>query len=237
MKYFFVLYLLVLAFHPSVFAQEQSHYSKTDYNKLYKSVMDEYGFDQVLVNGIFYEDKYRRKIGHQFFMEDQLYKGTLIYKGKEYKGVEMKYDIFDQQLILNIKYNNSIVRIIPINDFISAFSFGNKFFSKYNFQGEPGFYQVVFDAEKLKCLYLWYKVKLDSNSRPGYSEFSRSEKKKYLVINGSFMTFRNKRSFIERFPEKVRAQVSKYIKVNHINVNKSSDEKMSKFLTYCDSLF
>ena len=44
-----------------------------------------------------------------FYMKDQLYNGTLVYKGKVYKGVEMKYDIYDQQLILSIKNNNSIV--------------------------------------------------------------------------------------------------------------------------------
>ncbi len=66
MKSLFVLSLFVLSFHSTVCAQEQSHDAGIDYNMLYKSVVDEYGFDQVLVNGIFYEDKYWRKVGHQF---------------------------------------------------------------------------------------------------------------------------------------------------------------------------
>lgn len=237
MKYLLVLNLLFLSFCLNVFPQVEAYIVRTDYEKLYKSVIEEYGFDQVMVNGINYEDRYSRKIGHQFLMEDQFYRGDLTFRGTEYKGIEMKYDIYDRQIIVNVQNNNAQVCFIPPNDFISAFSIGGMVFSKYDFQGKPGFFQVVFDSEKLKCLYLWYKVKLDSNRKPGYSEFPRSEKKKYLVLNGTFMTFRNKRSFSERFPEKVRAQVNKYIKVNHINVNRSSDEKMSQLLSYCASLF
>lgn len=238
MKYLLVFLLFVLSFHVSVFAQEQSHDARADYNKLYKSVMDEYGFDQVLVNGIFYQDKYTRKVGHQFFLEDQLYKGTLIYRGKEYKEVEMKYDIFDQQLILFIKNNNSIAWIVPSNDFISAFSLGNKFFSKYNFQGEPKYYQVVYDKGKLKCLYYWFKQKNDSNtdSKSITCEFTDSKKKNYLSLNGSIITYRNNRSFFEIFPVEVKARVRQYLKYNHKKVIKSSDEEISELLAYCNSL-
>ncbi len=68
------------------------------------------------------------KLVTSFCLEDQLYKGTLIYRGKEYKGIDMKYDIYNQQVILYIKHNNSIAWIIPSNDFISTFSLGDKFF-------------------------------------------------------------------------------------------------------------
>jgi hypothetical protein len=238
MKYLLVFSLFILSFQFSVFAQEQSRDDRTDYEKLYKSILDEYGFDQVLVNGIFYKDRYGIKVGHQFYMEDQLYKGTLIYRGKEYKEVEMKYDIFDQQLILFIKNNNSIAWIVPSNDFISAFSLGNKFFSKYNFQGEPKFYQVVYDKEKLKCLYYWFKQKSDSytNSKSITYEFTDSKKKNYLVLNGSVITYRNNRSFLQIFPVEIKIRVRQYIKDNHIKVTKSSDDEISGLLAYCNSL-
>jgi hypothetical protein len=237
MKYLFVLSLFVLSFHPSAFAQEQSQYPRTDYNKLYKSVMDEYGFDQVLVNGILYKDKYQRKIGHQFLLEDQLYKGTLVYRGKVYKGVEMKYDIYDQQLILCVNNNNLIAWIVPPNDFISDFSLGDKFFSKYKFQGEPRFYQVVFDTEKLKCLYYWFKQRGDSNklNYSGYNEFTDSEKESYVILDGSLKNYKNNRSFTELFPNEIKARVREYIRSNHIKVAKSSDEKIKELLTYCNS--
>jgi hypothetical protein len=238
MKYLFVLSLFLLSFHPCVFAQAQSHDVSKDYDKLYKAVMEEYGFDQVLVNGIFYQDKYRNKVGHPFFLEDQLYKGTLKYRGKEYKSIEMKFDIYDQQLVLYIQNNNSVVWIVPPNDFISAFNLGNKFFSKYNFQGEPRFYQVVFETEKLICLYYWFKQIHDTSNGGNSSstDFTDSEKKNYLKIDGSFEKYKNNRSFTELFPKEIKSRVRQYLKTNHIKVTKSSDEKMTGLLTYCNSL-
>ena len=238
MKYLLVFSLFILFISLTLFAQEQSHNAVPDFNKLYKSVIDEYGFDQVLDNGFLYNEKYSRKIGHQFFMKDQLYNGTLVYRGEVYKGIEMKYDIYDQQLVLSIKNNNSLVQIVPHNDFISVFSFGDKFFSKYNFLGEPRFYQLVFDAEKVKCLYYWFKQKYDSTNiiYMGFSEFTDSEKENYLLLDGSLKKFKNNRSFTELFPNEIKARVRGYIRNNHINVAKSSDEKIKELLTYCNSL-
>jgi hypothetical protein len=225
-------------FQLPVVAQEKSDETRTDYNKLYKSVMDEYGFDQVLVNGILYEDKYWKKTGHQFLLNDQFNLGTLVYREKKYEGVEMKYDIYDQQLILSIISNNSIVRFIPQNDFISAFSLGDKFFSRYNFQNEPRYYQVVFETEKLKCLYYWSKEKHYSSDQnySGYNEFSESEKEKFLTMDGSFKKYMNNKSFTELFPVEIRAHLKGYINQNHINVARSSDEKIKGLLSYCNSL-
>jgi hypothetical protein len=240
MKYLSFLSLLVLSFHSSVLVQAQSPDDSTDYNKLYKSITDEYGFDQVLVNGIYYEDKYGKKRGHEFFQEDRLYTGNLSYRGKEYKGIEMKYDICNQQLILYLKYNDKTVTVVPPNDFISSFNLGDKIFTGYDFQGEPKFFQVVFDTKKLKCLYYWskqiHKTSDGGNSTSYYYEFTDDEKKNYLKLNGLYETYINNRSFTELFPHEIKALVRAYIKTNHINVAKSNDENMTKLLTYCNSL-
>ncbi len=137
----FSLYLLNLCL--SAYAQEYAPDAGADFrNELYKSVDNEYGIDQVLVNGICYEDEYLGTVGHPFLFENQFYKGTLTYREREYQGLDIKYDIYKQQVILYIRQNNSIAWIIPPNDFISAFSLGDKLFVKHTFEGVPGFYQV-----------------------------------------------------------------------------------------------
>jgi len=238
MKNLYVFSLFVLFVSYSLFAQEQSHNGGTDYNKLYKSVIDEYGFDQVLDNGFLYIEKYTRKIGHQFFMKDQLYNGTLVYREEVYKAIEMKYDIYDQQLVLGLNNNNSIEWIVPHNDFISAFSLGDKLFSKYNFGGVSRFYQIVGDTGKVRCLYYWFKQRVDSNNINylGFSEFTGNEKENYLLLDGSLKKYNNNSSFTKLFPNEIKARLREYIRNNHINVAKSSDEKLKELLTYCNSI-
>jgi hypothetical protein len=239
MKNFIILSLFVLSLRSSVIAQEPSDDERYDYNRLYKSITEEYGFDQVLVNGIYYEDKYRNKSGHQFFPEDQLYTGDLVFRGKECHDVGMKYDIYDQQLIVFIQYHNSLMGIIPPIDFISAFRLGDKYFSKYNLQGEPRYYQVIFDSKKLKCLYYWSKHMLDTDDGDRFItyEFSGSKRINYLILNDSLMNYRNNRSFIEIFPKEIKSRIRHYIKDHHVKAAKSSDEVISELITYCNSLF
>ena len=240
MKYLLYLSAILLFCHASVKAQAQPRHDITDYGKLYESVIDAYGSDQVLVNGVIFEDKYQKKVGHQYFPEDKLYTGSLFFRGKEYKRTEMKYDICNQQLIIYVMDNYSTVGFVPSIDFISAFSLGGRVFSKYDFEGGPRFYQVVFDADRLECLYHWTKQVIGTGSSGNlnyyHHEFTDSRKKCYLKLNGSFEKYTNNRVFTDLFPQETRGMVRQYIKTNHIKVTKSSDEKIAGLLTYCNSL-
>jgi hypothetical protein len=223
----------------SSYAQEHASNAKADYwNELYKSVANEYGFDQVLVNGICYEDEYLEPIGHPFLFEDQLYKGTLIYREREYQGLDIKYDIYKQQVILFIRQNNSIAWIIPPNDFISAFSLGDKLFVKHSFEGVTRFYQMIFDTEVLKCLYYWSKLRYDSDHKRYYNSyrFTDSERKTYLIVYDVLKKYDDNRSFVRLFPQKSQLRIKQYIKNNKIKVAKSSDVEMKKLVTYCKTL-
>lgn len=239
MKYLLIAYLFVFQLYNSAYAQEQSFNILSDnYNEIYKSVLDEYGFDQVLVNGVFYEDRYREEIGHPFLIESKFSKGTLVFREKEYKGVEINYDIYEQQLVLYITHHNSNAWIIPPHDFISSFSIGDRLFVKYAFQNDPQFYQEVFDSEKLKCLYYWYKLRSDSDHKTNFNsyEFSDSKKKSYLLLNDEYMRYRDNRSFANLFPREIKSEIRKHIKGKGIKVAKSSDGDIFELISYCNSM-
>jgi hypothetical protein len=232
-----LLYLLNLSL--SAYAQEYVPDTGADFrNELYKTVYNEYGIDQVLVNGICYEDEYMGTVGHPFLFENQFYKGTLTFREREYQGLDIKYDIYKQQLILYIRQNTSTAWIIPPNDFISAFTLGDKLFAKYTFDGVPGFYQLIFDTRELKCLYYWSKSRFDSDHKRDYNSYSftGSEKKTYLVVDDILKKYVDNRSFVRLFPRASQVQIKQYIKNNNIKVAKSSDAEMKIFITYCKTL-
>jgi hypothetical protein len=233
----FSLYLMNLCL--SAYAQEYAPDARADFWKeLYNSVVIEYGFDQVLVNGICYEDEYLGTVGHPFLFEDRFYKGTLTYREREYLGLDIKYDIYKQQVILYIRQNNSIAWIIPPNDFISAFSLGDKMFVKHTFEGVPGFYQSIFDTKELKCLYYWSKLRYDSDHKRDYNSyrFTDSERKTYLVMDDVLKKYGDNRSFVRLFPQESQMRIKQYLKNNKIKVSKSSDVEIEKLVTYCNTL-
>lgn len=239
-NYVIVCIILFLSAQSLLYAQPQSVKDPADYNELYKFVIDKYGPDQVLVNGVVYTDIYWKKEGHQFLGEDRVYTGNLVFRGIEYEGLGMKYDICNQQLIVFIRNNPLHQGFLPPHDFISAFSLEGRYFSKHDFQGEPQYYQVVFDTDKLKCLYHWSKQALETAGSENYKyfhyEFSDSKKRSFLYINGSFVPYKKNRSFIDLFPEDTRTGIGHFMKANRIKVNKSSDERMVELMTYCNTL-
>jgi hypothetical protein len=240
LNYILLSVLLLQSSQPLLFAQTQPEEDRADYNELYKFVLDKYGIDQILANGVLYTEMYLRKEGHQFLDEDRLYTGNLVLRGKEYVGLEMKYDICNQQLIVFIKTNSIHQGIIPPHDFISAFSLEGKYFHKEDFRGEPEFYQVVFDTDKLKCLYHWSKQTMETAGNENYKyfhyEFTASKKRSFLYINGSFEPYKKNRSFIDLFPEDIRNRIGHFMKANTIKVTRCSDEQMVDLMTYCYTL-
>lgn len=232
--------LLFLSADPLLNAQTQPDRGQADFDQLYEFILDKYGFDQVLVNGVVYADKYWKKQGHQFLGEDRPYTGNLFFRGKEYKGLEMKYDICNQQLIVFLRTSSIQQGIIPPDDFISAFTLEGRSFSKMEFQGEPRYYQVVFDSDNLKCLYHWSKETMETAGSENYKyfhyEFSDDKKKSFLNINGSFGPYKRNSSFIDLFPEDIRPGIRHFMKENRIKVTRCNDEGMIELMTYCSTL-
>lgn len=236
--FLFIVYFLLIKYPITGYAQENNPERKVNYHELYKSVQEEYGFDQVLVNGIFYEDYYRNAIGHPFFLENQFYTGTLVFRNKRYENIKMKYDIYEQQLVIYYVLFNSNVWVILPNDFISEFSLNGKTFRKYSFGEENSeFYQVIYDSKNLKCLYSWTKSRTDSYHQRTYNsyKFSDSKMKSYLFLDNALNEFYNNNSFVKIFPQAFQDRIKKYIKSNKIKV-RVNDEQTTKLLIYCNEL-
>lgn len=239
MKFLLIVLIALLFDHFPSLAQLQKTGTCLAYdNEFYQSVQETYGIDQVLVNGIFYEDLYPNKIGHPFLFEDEFYKGSLTFRGEEYTGIDLKYDLFGQQLVLYFQHDNSITWVIPPIDFISDFTINGSHFSKYKYRNESRFYQVVFDSEKIKCLYYWSKSRHDADRSGMFNkvEFKPNPRKNYLVLQGEFHKYRNNNSFINLLPKEIKPVVKNYLESHKIKVTRCTDDTMIGLLTYYCSL-
>lgn len=241
MKNLHVIYLFMSCFiltglSVTGYPQHWNPPEKNYYSELYNYIQTEYKSDQVLVNGLYYDNYYRNAIGHPFLFEDVFYKGTLVCQNKLYKDLDMKYDVYEQKLLIRYILNDRNIRFIPPDEFISEFSFNEMHFKKYSFPGTvPEFYQVIADYDNLKCLCYWYKRRTESSHTRAFSSyrFYDSEKNCYLVLNDKLLKFRNNLSFINHFPKEKRYEIRKYLKSEKIKVLKSNDDTLRKLIDYC----
>ena len=231
----FLTYLLLFRFSFSGYSQKSEAGISVSYDELYQSVQKKFGVDQELTNGIFYEDQFREAIGHPFLFDNDFHNGYLIFRNKKYDYVKIKYDIYEQHLVLYYAFFGSYVWIIPPNEFVSEFSIDGRVFRRFSFEGKNAAYnQVIYDCDKLKCIYSWSKKRYDSAHKGMFNsyKFTDSRLKAFLFQENTWFEFHNNRSFIRLFPAESRIRIKKYIKQNKIKVTQN-DATMQKLLNFC----
>ncbi|MEA3460359.1 MAG: hypothetical protein U9R49_00680 [Bacteroidota bacterium] len=196
-----------------------------------------YGNDADLVNGEKYYYPYRQSEGTPFFFDDP-HSSVIKIREKEFAGQLLRYDIFNQKLILDFMdiygANSSLVLR---NEWVEAFAFGEKNFIRMQGpEGETGFYQLVTNGT-IKCVYKWSKdqlLNLTSGVQSYY--FTDATKDSYLVIGGTYYAYRNNRTFLKAFNPELQKTVKQFMKQSRVKVNKAPDSQMRHLVHYCNSL-
>lgn len=195
------------------------------------------GADYNLINGIKYLNIYPSSDGHPFLGEDLFYHGKLVVNDKEYQNQGIKYDICNQQIVLQYRhFSGSVERIILVNEIVDEFEIQGKIFRKYTFpERNPHFYQVVAEG-KVACLYFWKKDMVTGSSVDAYYRYLPEKKQSYLLIDSKLLSFRSKRSFVKWFPEAHHKNIKAYLKSNKISFGMASDQMMQQLLTFCNEI-
>ena len=232
LKYF--LLLSVCFYSGAATAQDQTIYNSTIYK--WKNYFDlSYGPDYNLINGIKYLYLYSAIEGHPFFGENQFYTGSLVIANREYQDVYLKYEIYNQKIILQYSpFSGGTDQILLKNKDIHEFKIDDKLFRKYSFP-ETGtrFYQVVTPG-KIYCLYYWEKD-LNCSNLSAFN-FSNQKKESFLVKNGKPYSFRNRRKFRKLFPVQYQKEIKQYIRKKKIWMRNETDIKMRHLLEFCNQL-
>lgn len=197
-----------------------------------------YGPDYNLVNGIKYVYLFSNANGHPFLGKDQFYTGYAVINGRKYPDLQFKYDICNQQVILNYTFfSGGTEQIILNNEVIDTFYLNGKLFRKYSFpETDTKFLQVI-ESGDLCCLYLWgKKINYSPTSTGNVYSFTTPKKKTYLLKNDKIFSYKTKRSFLKLFPEEHQKQINQFIRRNNIWFKEAPDNMMHQLINFCDKL-
>ena len=195
------------------------------------------GNDYTLVNGIRYLQIPARAEGHPFLGENRFSPGTIRIGEEKYVGTELKYDICNQQIILNYRhFSGSEQQIVLVSDQINAFTLGNRSFQKvYQAEEGPKYFQVI-EGDPVSCLYFYQKELVDGSSGEYYYRYLPEKRSAFLSINGEFHPFKGKRSFIHAFPEGYQKEIRRYFKSTPFRFSEAIDTDMHNALQFCNEL-
>ena len=197
-----------------------------------------YGSDADLVNGEKYFYPYRQYEGDPFFFSESQTAVILIHD-KEFEGQQLRYDLFNQKLILDFKdiYGASSSLVLR-SEWVKSFAFEQQNFIRMEGpEGEPGFFQLVTDGH-IRCVYKWSKDQLlNLNSGVQNYYFSDPSKQPYLLIEGQFYPYRSNKAFLKAFDPEMQKSVKQFMKQAKLKVNKAPDSQIRHLVEYCNSLY
>jgi hypothetical protein len=197
-----------------------------------------YGLDPLLYNG----KKYSYFLppgtgGNQFVFSPDFFPGEVTIKGERFKGINLNYDIYNQQLLLQYTNETGTSDIIEISKaWLESFRLGDMEFKYLTFSDGPRYYQVIGNGP-VYILFYWRKdLKLDVSYSGGHHTFTPPIRNQYVLINNDLHPFRNKRSLIAIFDPGLKQQIRNYIHHNKIKLKKASDKKMAELINYIGNL-
>ncbi len=225
------LMLMGLLWLNDIRAQQQSI---TDY---LEECERKYGSDAKLVNGEKYFYPYTRADGDPFFFSEPRQAVIKVHE-KEFPGQKVKYDVFNQQVILDFNdIYGGVTSLVLRNEWVESFSFESQLFRRMTGpEGDEAYFQVVVDGP-ISCVYSWkkdYLLNLNSGVQSYY--FTEPSKESYLVINNTFYPYRNNRTFLKAFDSGQQKTIKQFMRQSKVRVNKSPEWQMRHLIEYCNSL-
>jgi len=197
-----------------------------------------YGSDADLVNGAKYYYPYRQSEGDPFLFSESR-DAVVQINDKEFTGQKLRYDIFNQQLILDFQDLYGATNSLVLRDeWVKAFALGEKQFVRMKGPfGQEAYFQLI-PGGHVNCMYKWSKDrKLNLSSGVHGYYFTDSVKTSYVVIGERFYPYRSNRSFLKALDPGLQKTVRQFMKEAKLNVNKAPDSQMRHLVEYCNSLY
>ena len=209
----FILYLFLQLNTSLFFSQTSSELN--DYYTWFDTVIGE--GNTGIYNGTRYIEKYiTEKKNHKFFLFNEYRTGNLVYNHQPYYDIYMKYDLYEDELIVKLPYRSFHVFIKLIKEKIDEFSIKdfrndlsskehyfitNSLFKINNEESSLGFYEVINETSSITLLKKHHKSRAQYiNNLNSYSKFSN---RNYFAIlfKNNYYKINSKKDIIHLFPD------------------------------------
>jgi len=194
-----------------------------------------HGFDQNLINGILYYDKYKNVLNHPFYSGEELLPGSVVISGVSYEDVQINYDIYSQYLVLEYPVvSGSSYKIIVNPEHTDAFNLDGEYFEKLILDDRgPLFYQRI-RVNGLICYIHWEKKKV-TRSYQFTDYFTEPNQRCFLDYYGKLSPFSNRRNFVSLISGVPKKEIKRYIRKNVIQLSDGTPEQLEDLLQFISS--
>ena len=192
---------------------------------------------QLLYNGRAWRNLYHGIRGDQFLFSSGFMPGGVVIDEKEFNNLQVKYDIYNDEL-LTITDRGIIIQLNKeMIDFFSM-KYNNQVFHFKRIDadslGSPtGYINVLYDGKT--PLYVKYRKEILSLAVENKYDLFSQINKIYLQKDGKFIQINSKKEFLGMLKDQ-KQQVHNFIKTNNIRISKKNPESFKPVIEYYDKL-
>jgi hypothetical protein len=212
--------------------QAVSVFSRTD-----TSANDTVKESQILFNGKMWRNLYYRVKGDQYLFSSGLLPGDLTISGKKFQNLQLRYDIYNDEIMTSA--NNGI--IIQLNkEMVDSFSF-TFLMRKYSFikvsvdtvKGFTGYINLIYKGKSDLCVKYTKEISLLAVEKK-YDLFNQSHRI-FLVTDKGIHSVMRAGDIYKAVPE-YKEQIKNYIKKNKITLSKDDPDSFIPVIRFYDTL-
>jgi hypothetical protein len=200
-----------------------------------------YGSDTVdiqrLYNGRAWRNLYYKVKGDQFLFTTEFLPGSVTVEGKEYDNLRIKYDIYNDELLL-ITNHGIILQMNKemVDQFSLEYNQQIHCFKKIETDSPgslSGYINVMYDGNT--SLYVKYKKEILLLAVENKYDIFNQINRIYLEKDGKMIQVNSKREFMNLLGDH-KQQVHSFIKSNKIKVTRKNPESFKPVVEYYDKL-
>jgi hypothetical protein len=233
MRRIYLICLILIAFCPvKTFALRGNSDPKQTAGYLQDTVKE----NQILYNGRIWRNLYIRVQEDQFLFSRDYISGSLTIGGQTFTGIQLKYDIFKDELLTPVEDG-----IIQLNkEMIDSFSLSyNDRVYKFiklredSLSASRSFFEILYGGKS--ALYVKHIKKIEKMAVEGkYDKFYQINKI-YLVKENKFFPVTRKSDFLKVLDDR-KIQVKEFIKKNKLRITEKVPETFIPVLMNYDNL-
>lgn len=194
-----------------------------------------------ILYGLVYEPEVYSAIGHPFFLENNTQKATLWFNGDKIDSVFVKYDLYNQTLILSHNININMYKYIILNpksidrfEIIDKNNITYKFIPSSSYSGLPKeitFYEVAY-SNQIK--YIIGRKKVIELANDNKSMFQQDQRN-FFFINSQLFEANSKRDIYKLFGN-YKKEIKSFVKRSKIRIKKNSTKEITQVIIFYEKL-
>ncbi len=166
---------------------------------------------------------------HKFFKTQEFQKGAVIYDGQPYYDVHLKYNIYDDLLLVNLQQGQKKSIFQLFRDKVNQFQINGKKFRYLKADNDSdiiGFYEVINDEGEFKVFKKHLKNRMEIRDRSvAYIEFSTAAPDYIFQFKNEFFELDNRRDLFSKFPD-LKSEIRSFYSSNRKQFRNNPDAFM-----------